>query len=228
MVNTNAYNPKPAGELESTNSATQHEQALGRPPLTYPYRRGLSCLLRGLFGTFSTAVIAISVWLLTSDGLGEKVPRKTFAAPIATAALSMLINYFALISAILRRYGPLGHWRWMMALDPIPAALGLWAFVVFGYNIKGDVIAKDEVDWRGKKVEDYKPMLRELVAVLALVVAIFHLVATLGGLVGLFLVSRRRKAYEAGGRVGPGSKLFAWADPERSGKVEHTGYPAPN
>ncbi|KAK0617732.1 hypothetical protein B0T14DRAFT_569213 [Immersiella caudata] len=226
MVNT--YTTSPVGlDIESTNSANA---PTGKGPETYPYRRGLSCILRGCFGTFSTAVLGLTVYLLSEDVLGENIAKSTYAAPLVAAALSVLINYFALILSILRRYGTQGYWRWMLVADPVVMALAFWSFVMFGYSIRDQVIAEEpKEDYRGRMVEDMKPMLRELIAVTSLLIALFHLIATLGNLWGLRLVANRRKAFE---QYGPsalqGSKLLAWANPHRSNKVTHTGYPAPN
>jgi hypothetical protein len=59
----------------------------------------------------------------------------------------------------------------MIILDPVITGLGIWAFVMFVYTIKDDVKREDTVDHRGKKVEDLKPMLRELIGYVSLIVA---------------------------------------------------------
>jgi len=217
MVNTQNNNASRPLDLESTNSGSAADVP------TYPYRRGLSCLLRGMLGTFSAVVLGLSVALMTTDALGSNISKNTFAAPIAAASLGVLINYPALISAIMRRYGPKGHWKVMAVLDPIVFALGIWAFTVFAYTIKNDVIVDPPTkDRNGRVQEDNKPLFRDCIAYFSLLVAIFHLVAALGGAFGFVLVNMRKK--------NPGSRgpwITRWAHPASSGKVAHTGYPEP-
>ncbi|KAK4447207.1 hypothetical protein QBC34DRAFT_440214 [Podospora aff. communis PSN243] len=225
MVNTFT---SPRGlDIESTHSSNGHA---GKGPETYPYRRGLSCLLRGLFGICSAAVLGVSIHLLTSNTFEDKIAKTDFVAPILASGASFLLNYWALILGILRRYGPKGYWRWMLVADPILAALALWAFVLWGYNLRDNVPpAPPTRDRNGRLEEDLKPMLRLLIGVTCLILAIFHLIATIGGLWGIRLVANRRKAFEQHGYAAlRGSKFLAWANPHRSNKVTHTGYPEPN
>ncbi|KAK0640564.1 hypothetical protein B0T16DRAFT_460738 [Cercophora newfieldiana] len=222
---------KPVGaDIELASASTRQHERTGIPPETYPYRRGLSCLLRGFFGTLSTGILALNVFLLDSNTLGDNISKSTFAAPLATCGLSILLNYFALISSILRRYGPRGHWKLMIFVEPIVTCFGIWAYVVFAYNLQDQVVPDEGVGEDGKKwIEYYKPILRGLVADMSLAIGLLHLAAALGGLWGMKLVSMRRKAYDTTGSQSiTGLKMIGWANPSRSGRVAHTGYPEPN
>lgn len=227
MVNTHSNNASNTFELESMNSASPATAATATTAAAddnvpnFPYRRGLSCLLRGLLGTFSAAVLALTVAFMTMDALGSNIARTTFAAPIAAAGLGAVINYPALISSILRRYGPKGHWKLMIILDPIVFALGIWAFTVFAYNVEV-IVDPPTKDFKGVVKEDSKPLLRDCVAYFSLLIALFHLLAALGGVWGFVIVNMRKKNP---GRRGPW--ITRWAHPASSGKVSHTGYPEP-
>jgi len=84
MVTTSSTNPAGTGlatmDIESTHSASR--PAAGKLPESWPYRRGISCFLRGAFGTYSTAVLALSVFLMADDGLERHVQKTDFVGPI--------------------------------------------------------------------------------------------------------------------------------------------------
>jgi len=77
------------------------------------------------------------------------------------ASSSVLVNYFACILAIRRKYGPGGYWFWMIFIDPVIAGFGLWAFVMFFYNLKMESVETAEMP----------RMMRELVGVASLILA---------------------------------------------------------
>jgi len=226
-----SYNPsKPAGtDVELASASSRQQQPRAPPPASYPYRRGITCVLRGFFGTFSAAMIAFSIILMDSQGLGNNIPKTTFIAPIAAFALSFVLNYFALISAILRRYGPKGYWKLMVFVEPVVLAFGIWGFVTFAYQIDGDVKPEETVNRNGKMVlDDSKPVRKDLMADMCMLVGVLHVAAAIGGLWGMKLVSLRRKSYETKGTPHfSGVKVLAWTNPVRSGGVAHTGYPEP-